>query len=290
MLKKLMKYDFKALYRVLLPVYGVLAGVAVVSSLLIRLGEASWGVEASAEGINIAVTLVETVSVIALGFCMLSIFALVVLAVIWVYARFYQNMLTNEGYLTHTLPVKSSSLLVSKAVTAMIAFATTVIAGFAALMIFFGLNDLLSGTTLFTGFFNTLGAFVREVFELFGTGRSILMAAEVLILVAAVLLATALMVYLSMIIGSVISRKHKLAAAFASYFGVNVATQILSSVLIVIISVNLNRLDTGVSQQGVEVFFGALQGVLIPMVFYYAAVCVGMFLLSNHLLKNKLNI
>lgn len=95
MFGKLVKHEFRATARIIPFIFlvtVVLAGVHVVTSIF-NLG---------------------TISKISLVLTVLMCFAQVAIAFVLVIWRYYRSMYSNEGYLTHTLPVPPSELLWSK--------------------------------------------------------------------------------------------------------------------------------------------------------------------------------
>ena len=107
MLKKLLKYDLKSVFK-----YWWIAAIA------------SLGLSA-AGGFCISVMMAEkdvpaliaVLIVLTLLFSIIGIVAFSILSYILLYVRFYKNFFTDEGYLTFTLPVKRSQLLNSKLIT-----------------------------------------------------------------------------------------------------------------------------------------------------------------------------
>ncbi len=99
MLGKLIKYDIKALSRFLPVLYGTLT----VITLLIRFN------------------MVKLIMFDALGMAVLFAFILLLILMVgatelFIGIHFYRSLFSDEGYLTHTLPVSSSRLLLSKTV------------------------------------------------------------------------------------------------------------------------------------------------------------------------------
>ena len=105
MLGKLIKYDLKALAKILAPLWGVLLVMGIIFGISIR---------SNLEGIGntmIAFSLVVIVAVIV---------AIFVMNVIIVIQRFWNGLLQEEGYLMFTLPVTTRSLILSKVISALI--------------------------------------------------------------------------------------------------------------------------------------------------------------------------
>ena len=91
MLGKLMKYDFKALAKMLFPVYGVMIALMFVVSLMARL--------------NLENNALFVILALLLGFLIAASFTVTIICVV---LRFYNGLLKNEGYLSFSLPPRSS--------------------------------------------------------------------------------------------------------------------------------------------------------------------------------------
>ena len=101
MLGKLIKYDLKALAKILAPLWGVLLVMGIIFGISIR---------SNLEGIG------NTMIV----FSLVVIVAIFVVNVIIVIQRFWKGLLQEEGYLMFTLPVTTRSLILSKVISALI--------------------------------------------------------------------------------------------------------------------------------------------------------------------------
>lgn len=113
MLSKLLKYDLHREFKSLIPMYGVVLILPIIVRLMLFLKE-----QIAAFG-SIA-TIVLVVYVIALiGLFFFTFFNSI--------KNFTSNILKDEGYLTNTLPVKKSSLIISKEITSLITISISVI-------------------------------------------------------------------------------------------------------------------------------------------------------------------
>lgn len=122
MLGKVLKYDLKALCRYLIPLYAVLFGLGIMIRLL---------------------GFFDNVSIIAI-ICGLMIVALVVLSClsfvlngIFSVKYYLENLFKDEGYLTHTLPVKKGTLLFSKVLASLVTFSITALVLIISLIVAF---------------------------------------------------------------------------------------------------------------------------------------------------------
>jgi hypothetical protein len=99
MLGKLLKYEIMATGRIFLPLYLGLLVVAIISSFTLRSD-------------------IEIISVIFALLLFALYTALVIVTIILLIQRFYQNLLKDEGYLMFTIPVTPATLIASKLITA----------------------------------------------------------------------------------------------------------------------------------------------------------------------------
>ena len=105
MLGKLIKYDLKALAKILAPLWGVLLVMGLIFGISIR---------SNLEGIGNTMIVFSLVVIVAV------IVAIFVMNVIVVIQRFWKGLLQEEGYLMFTLPVTTRSLILSKVISALI--------------------------------------------------------------------------------------------------------------------------------------------------------------------------
>jgi hypothetical protein len=103
MLGKLMKYDFKALAKMLFPVYGVMIALMFVVSLMAKL--------------NLENNALFVILALLLGFLIAASFTVTIICVV---LRFYNGLLKNEGYLSFSLPVKTETHIAAKVINAVI--------------------------------------------------------------------------------------------------------------------------------------------------------------------------
>ncbi len=104
MLGKLIKHEFKTSAKLLIPLNLIVIGITLIGCLLFRSG--------------LLQTLhVEFLNAVFLFLYIISLFALFILTAVYLTMRFYKTMYSSQGYLTHTLPVSSASILNTKILT-----------------------------------------------------------------------------------------------------------------------------------------------------------------------------
>lgn len=137
MLRKMLKYDLKAMAKTFIPFYAVILLMSVLNIIFIR---AEW-TPGMVSGTLIYVCL---------------FMALAVVAVVLTITQFYNTILGPEGYLTNTLPVSVDTIICSKMISATI------------WLILSGVVGVLSIMILGFGGFATIGEFFSAFGELFG--------------------------------------------------------------------------------------------------------------------------
>ena len=126
MLGKLMKYEFKAWGRVFFPLYIGILFLAIANGVSIGSSLKDEG------GAMMDPNALNTQSILTLVLVALFV-ALFVITIVLTIQRFKKNLLDDEGYLMFTLPVKSSSLILSKFLVALI---YAIISGIVAILSF----------------------------------------------------------------------------------------------------------------------------------------------------------
>lgn len=212
MLGKLIKYEWKASYRVLSVLNLALVLVTLIGCLLLQAAP-------SAE---------ENTFFLAVLFITLYAFSIIAFTLttqLYVYFRFYKNLFTAEGYLMHTLPVTPLQLFHSK-----------LIVGY----LWHVVNTLLSLSSLAalgwaSGIFRLENTRTELQFLFqYSIGAS---PGKFIFLLLAVSLASGfssiLMGYLSILLGQLVE-KYKLGAAIGFYIALYLVSQVLSSLLMLI--------------------------------------------------------
>jgi hypothetical protein len=257
MLGKLLKYEFKATGRVFLPLFGALLIVSIVSRLFMSLR-------------------FQAPTIIGIVVSVILMVGIFIITLIITLQRFYRNLLTTEGYLMFTLPVKTDSLIWSKLITASVwnILSLVVVTAAIAIMAITKFN-LADAFRCLSGLLNSVGI---------GGGTLAAFIAEFVVLVLTALFSGILTFYACMSV-SLLFNKHRVLISFAAYLVFSTIGQILSSVAAVIVT--KTRLP--------EVFmnwdlFTQIHVGAISMIVLNLAVGVIFYFLSRYMLKNKLNL
>ncbi len=275
MLAKLTKYEFRATARGLGILYAALIIISIVTRIEFAIGSATHG-GMSMMFPTIIVMMLYVGGIVAIG----------VLTFILIVQRFYKNLLQNEGYLMHTLPVKIWQHIASKLIVSVAWCFISMIVIFASFMI---IGSIGINFGEFVSIFTNI--------SLVGHGdlvaNGIVLTFELVILMIAGAASAILQIYVAMAIGQLVDN-HKLLCSFGAYVGINVALQI-------IIGIFTNILSSGSSSYMVSGIMGFVSstnmGSIAQMhlaMWGFIAICVVkgalFFAGTNYLMKNKLNL
>ena len=287
MLGKLLKYEFRATGRVFLPMYALL----LVMSVVARLVYGAQMTRAQGTLLNI-LTVVVTVVVIGL------LVAVAVVTLLLICRRFWNNLLGREGYLMNVLPVSTAAHVWAKLIAAAVWTIASAVFCVAALYI---MLSRLAEVGSFRELWETAGA-LRDILREYGVaGQAGLLIGEGIVLVLLSLLANVLQIYASMSIGQ-LADKHRIWASVGAYFGIGIAESILASRILMLRAVHYSGAKLGaglhveVSGDALEVFddirtaLPAINTELVWMLLLNLAFCAALFIVTERLLKKRLNL
>ena len=265
MLGKLMKHEFKATGRMLLPIYGALLVLALINRLFLTLQLNST-----------AQRIADTVFTVFAILYVMMIFAVFIATIIILIQRFYKNQLCDEGYLTNTLPVKAWQHITSKTLVSTIwCIVCTIAVVLSVLILLMKLSDVVPMATVIQKFF-------IEYFETLGANGAGYMI-EFILMVLTSIISSILMVYVSLAIGNLFN-KHRVAAALLAYLVLNFFTGLLSMVGIVAFDAFSSYYFMSFStQQSVHMMLSALN-------LYNIVLGAAYFIGTNYILSRKLNL
>ena len=115
MLGKLIKHEFRATARIMLPVMGAMVALALLANLSIR----------GLAGNLSDVPMLRILFILIIIFFSVAVVATAVMALVIMVSRFYRNLLKDEGYLMFTLPVSVHELIWSKLIVSLVWFLAT---------------------------------------------------------------------------------------------------------------------------------------------------------------------
>ncbi len=274
MLKKLMKYEFKATGRYLFPLYAALIAFAFIirvffkENLLNTINNNSVIIEK----FSMFGRLATMISVFAYGFTMATVFVATFLIIV---QRFYKNLLGDEGYLMNTLPVKAYLNIINKISVSIIWTILSCFAAFLSLIVLFATYDS------FTNIISSISFLITEAQKEFGI-MSFIILFEYFILGLIELGKSITMIYASISIGHLFN-KSKILLSIGAFIGLSIASNMINSLLLVILS-----------QLPIDIFeFSSIHSMgivlLFTIIFEGIYLCL-YFFITNHIITNNLNL
>ncbi|MDE5576812.1 MAG: hypothetical protein K2J11_05455 [Oscillospiraceae bacterium] len=203
MLGKLIKYDLMADWKKYSALYAATLLVSIMLAVTIEISEKMTNNR-----------FLELMEIVFASVFMVLISAILILTIAFTVMRFYNNVMKDEGYLTHTLPVHTWQIMLSKLISSYIWFLSAVIVG----CICIGLS---AGKPL-------------EVFRVIIDGLNNMMDSDrqsFAILAAMVILSPFFLlshIYFCFALGN-LSSSRKMGTSVLAFFGINIAENILSA-------------------------------------------------------------
>lgn len=252
MLGKLIKYEFKATGRLLIPLYGALIIFAFINKIF--MGDFLYNSD------TILGNIPQILAILIYVGIMVAIFVVTVFIII---QRYRTNLLCDEGYLMNTIPVKPWENILSKLVVALVWSIASIVISVISIII------LAYQKGLFTKIITTIPVF----FNL-----------EIILMMIINVVFSILMIYASLSIGSLF-QKQKILASFGAFIVLNIATNIIASMVQLPLMLGLDLTGTMNNSEitAVSIFMGVMLGISILFSIAY-------FIISNYILNKKLNL
>lgn len=269
MLKKLLKYDLKAINKYFIPMSIFFLAYSLIGTLFFQIENES----SKSELHHLIVMLIITAFII-----MIIAYSIITQGLIVV--NFFKSMVTDTGYLTHTLPVKKSALIISKTLASII---TLIISGIVMLLCLIVFLDLPRN---FSNLYPDIVDFVHRVTETLGTGVTIMTVITFLFLILACLLYIISLYFVSIAFGQLINR-HKIIGSLLSYFVLTLLLQIISTITLSIIGHNITIDSIEALKQ--------INTAIIPLylggcILFETLLSIGFLFLTNWIFSKKLNL
>ena len=271
MLGKLIRYDFKALSRYLILIHIMLLITAALGRFLF-IGKLVDNPNSLSDSGAIIMTIAIMLYVILF---MTAVFGtLLVIAI-----HFYKNLYSDEGYLTHMLPVSRTPLLISKTVSGSVWMMIDMI------LVILSVLVLVIYKPMIREFAVHKDEALREMGfpDSVGYGK-IIMAFIVLFVISAI--ANVVTIYVSITIGQLFSN-HRVLGSIVSYFGISTIISIISSVIGAAYSVSaVMKAETAGDAYVYQFFLKTMIFVIILQV----VTTVAFYIITQLLMQKKLNL
>lgn len=255
-----MKHEMKAITRLLLPIYAVLVVFTVAARIVVSLDfEGVFGIIPST----------------VIGLYVLSLIAIAVVSTVIVILRFYKNMVTDEGYLMFTLPVKPYQLINSKLIIATLWTLLSVVA------IVLSIGIVVASPLHLASFRHGLQDLMREMRNEFGAGGATLFWLETIVMTLIGTVNGILCIYACIAVGQLFNG-HKVLGSFVAYIVYTVVMQ----VVVVVIMIVVGRLFTDYFSN-ITAITNAIFPVSIVLQIILSAV---FYIVTNYIFNKKLNL
>jgi len=264
MLSKLFKYELKATGRIFLPLFLALLLFAVINRF--TLGSENFGTPAV---ISMVIYIIIMVGILVMTFIMMI-------------QRFNKNLLSDEGYLMLTLPVKPWKHIVSKLLVSML---WIVISGIAALMSILVIALKNGDLTTLT---EALATFNRQAFELLGASVYLL-SVEIIIGLLVTLASGILIIYASIALGHLF-KQHKILASFGAFIALSALSEILLKLFTLIPGIPYFENIHISSANDLIAIQSVIQMMIVSGIIFTGLICAAYFAITNHILSKRLNL
>ena len=263
MFGKLLKYDFRAMWKQFAFIWPAALVLAVVNRFTL-------------DGLDSSSSVGETTAGVAMLVYVAILMAMFIVAVIFTIQRFYKGLLGDEGYLMHTLPVKPWQLVASKLLCAVAATAVNVAVAILSMLLIipWSKEDVQEVLQAFRYLFSHWNIQATE------------MTVAVLEFALCTLVSLAvgyLHLYLAMALGHLFN-KNRAAMSVAAFIALQVIVSILGNMILPPINELISPLVHNF--QGLEGFHAAMWfGIAIEL-----AASAVYFAGTNYILHHRLNL
>lgn len=274
MLGKLIKHEFRTTSRYILLIMAALVIITPIAAIYLRY---SGGF---INRLNLSSDIIGTLQKFFSGICIL-VYVIAVIGVafttfISLLYRFYKSMISSEGYLTHTLPVKTSSILFSKGFVALVwSIASSLliilsIAVFTRILGAWTMSDLSDAAGYITAAFDAADITIGHCMAF-------------IIALILQLICNIAMIGAGFAIGHRMSG-HPILGTIVSYLGITFVLQILTSVIMAVFAPVVEVFSNTMS------ISTGLYWMLTAVNVYNIIFAVVFSLITVYMFKNKLNI
>ncbi len=223
MFRKLIKYEWVAMIRSMIPVYIAMIAVSLLNGIMLHIG-----VDINHPAYRFWDWITTYFGGLMAFLYVTVMMVLIVFTCIMIIQRFYKGLLGREGYLMLTLPVKTWELVFSKALVSFFVSICSVIIAILSICI-------LGGTTflkVFSDFSEALGELIQMAIEYDAAALThmVLFCVEIVLAGAAGFFANVYQGYLSMSLGQ-LARNHKVAMSVVWYIGISNGVGLISIII-----------------------------------------------------------
>ncbi len=279
MLKKLLKYDLRAIFKywwiVALSSFGIsfIGGAAMKIMMELSL-------KPEPEGGEVWLIILSMIGMLAsiFGMC-----AFLIASEIFIYVRLYKHFFSDEGYLTFTLPVKRCDLLNSKLLSGVIMTSATFILFALEILIFLMIG---LGTETFFTIWEAVAVFIGAAFDTFGA-TCLAFVLEILIILICLVISSYLMISVCITFAAIIAKKYKIFAAIGIYYLASAIASFGAQIAIIFGSISLAGILSSIPSESIS---GILALILLAVTLVCMALTAFLYTVELYMLDKKLNL
>lgn len=266
MLGKIIKHDLIATSRYFIPTFLVFFIISIINKIMFELGMVS----------TMSNQFLEISSVIFLTIYGLSVISAYILVYVFITMHFYKTMSGEQGYLTHTLPVKTTTIINGKLLCGVI---WQIAAG---ILIFASVGLLAVGHVDSIDLNRFIMDMMEAVSALSGSSATFWIIMSIAVIVS--LFSGPLMFYVSIALGHLF-KKQKIAGAVLAYIVIYVIMQVCSTILVMVtgywsLANNSGTLD----------YYHAFNSLMIYSNLLCVAFGIAFYIITCYIFSRKLNL
>ena len=268
MLRKLTRYEFLATGRIFLPLYGAFLVMSFILRGFMEL-QSTWQIQL--EGV------MNLLSIIPYTLYVCLFIATVAGSVLVAIRRFYKNLMSEEGYLMFTLPVKTRHLVLSKLFAAIVWSIVSALVCIVSIMILAFTPDA----------FRAIGYWWSEMVRaayIQGFSMDFVLLLEVILAILAELVYLYMSIYAAISATNFVNR-HRVWMGIGVYILINIVSQIINTLL---------TIGQWTATQGSVVGViladqvnGYIHGILLQSIIVSLILSAALFVGTNWVLKKK---
>ena len=273
MLKTLLKYEWKDTWGLCTACNGIALILSVIGALMISL----WHYSDDKTFTDTQSTMLGVAFSFYIIIYIVSVFAIVLVMKYYFFVRYYKNLFTDQGYLMHTLPVKSTDLINSKLIIAVLwQFITGIVVGICIVIIVFSFADIFGELSIMD--FKEAFHDIEMEFDEIVKGIPLIASGIISGLVTPIF--EILLMYMAVGIGQQ-SKKNRLFLSVMVLIGLYMGKRFISSCLSVPLQMLVINEDVSLTTVNVGAVLVALAII---------AMTVGLYFLNKYFLEKKLNL
>ncbi len=264
MVKKLFKHEFQSYWRILIPVWCVLLGIAAFGRLLFLFESDT--------------VIYDIVSGSSIFFYVLSVVVALVFPMVLAVIRFYKNLFTGEGYLTFTLPVTTGQHIRVKVTTA-------VAVQLATLLVVLLSEGVFTAGGLLVEICKAIGYIFRHAAP-YTKGNLVYYVLEFVLLMVVAWFAEFLLYDTCIAVGQLF-KKNRVLAAVGVYFGLYMVTQVIGTIGITVAAfIDWESVGEFIAKNWIACIHWFLCGGIL--------LCAGLvavyYTITHHIIRKRLNL